>query len=297
MVVFPRKLLLPGLNDRLFETRPKTTWSGGWAVGAVAFFFVSSLAVGLLGLAGLVQPGRGPGPVGDRRRGRGVRRWRSGGLPSLRSWLRSRGRTAFALTDRRVLSVEGFWGSDFRFAGRQQVVGLLLPKDSTGHRRLPHSVVHGDGAARCRSGSSPKDLLASTEWAPRTYEFAQTAFALVGAAQAAAARELRQRNELLSTRVICEGPREPCRPRRGNLPAQRCPLCSAPLATSLAPPPSGPPTTASTPRAHIPFFRPVVYLGREAIDWFRAVPGLGGGDCPPSPRDGPRADYGRVERP
>ncbi len=57
-------------------------------------------------------------------------------------------------------------------------------------------------------------------------------------------------------------------------PAQRCPRCSAPLATSLAPPPSGPPTTASTPRAHIPVLRPVVYLGREAIDWFRAVPVL-----------------------
>ncbi|HEY6238205.1 MAG TPA: hypothetical protein VIZ68_03345, partial [Thermoplasmata archaeon] len=41
--------------------------------------------------------------------------------------LRSRGRTAFALTNLRVLSVAGFWSSEFRFATWGQVQRLYVP--------------------------------------------------------------------------------------------------------------------------------------------------------------------------
>ena len=210
---FPREILPP--NERiLFETRPRL-FALYWGRSVWTFFW-SGLA--LLALA--VDPSNWEGSVGI------IVLF---GLPlwvSVPFWWKS----AYALTDRRVLRVAGLRGSDFQEATYEQVQNLTTEPGISGGLRFDTSPPVGAFGHAPGWAAKQRPL----RWqaianAPRVYEFVQEAFAL-GLRQSAergAVDAAWQKIDRVSVRCeYCGTLIDLATLDRSNL---RCPSCSAPL--------------------------------------------------------------------
>lgn len=263
---FPRRLLLPG-ERILFETRPTPTRQLGWAVAIIGFLFAAAAVSTAVALILSVAPGYAGAAVAES--------FVFLGVPSTLVWgavlaglLRSRRRSAYALTNRRVLVVRGFWSSEFLFADWGQVERLYMPPGESASvvfEFVPQASV-SEGATRSR-----RIRWTSLRSGQRTYDFAQLAFTVEATRSATQTRELRKRTDLLTRRVPCAYCGNLVAFDRESSDARTCPRCSAPLPVSSleALPPS--PAPSEEP-GDLPYLRPVVHLARSAIDWFRLVP-------------------------
>jgi hypothetical protein len=265
--VFPRRLLLPG-ERVLFETRPVSMAWNRWLYALLLFLFVSDLIV--TSAAIIVAAANNPASnavaiVFALLGGIGIVLW--GGILAL--LYRSRRSTAYALTQRRVLAVAGFWSSRFQFLDRSQITRMWSP-DGQGRWiafEAPSSVQAG---ARGAGLVDWKDV----PWGPRTMAFVQGAFALEARLDATDAAAQHRRTVILTDRVVCEYCGNLVQVAEGEEPPRTCPRCSAPLPVpTLAA--GAPPARAPAGDRHlVPALRPAVQLARDAVEWYRTVPVL-----------------------
>jgi hypothetical protein len=265
--VFPRRLLLPG-ERVLFETRPKLWGRLGWAVGIVAVLLGIQVlgAIALLLLA-LLVPSSGL-DVGTTALTGTIGCVLFGAI--LYGLLRSRYKTAYALTNQRVLLVAGSLSSEFRFVAWPQVQRLYPPRDRSSSVTFEGQVSDpGRGA-----GAGRPYLLRWTglRAGPRVYEFAQSAFLLEATRQTSRDRTFERRSELLARRIECAYCGNFIAVAEGGPLPRICPRCTAPLPATLAPAGAATVRRATAEPTLVEQLRPVVFLGQGALGWFRLVP-------------------------
>jgi hypothetical protein len=263
---FPRALLLPG-ERVVYEGRPVLTTSHRWALG----FFGSQLTLStvvLLAVFALLPSLPTWQPDVPILLAAGIATYLVYGVPLylvLLSWTR----TAFALTDRRVLIVHGLLSSTFEFAYLGEVQGLDPPHTPT-----------ADLTFRIESISPPdvgavkRPLRSVLVWpavghAPRTYEFLQSAFALGSENARHFLERIQKREWMRSGHAVCAYCGHLVATARSDRADGSCPRCSAPLATALEWGSVEEPR--ETPSSTVALLRPSVHLGREAIEWSRPM--------------------------
>jgi hypothetical protein len=257
---FPRRLLFPG-ERVLYEGRPELAASKGGRLVALAFLLALTLITGAAALA-----------VNNGSEGAsGILLTTAffallfGGLLALVviSWRHS----AFALTHRRVVVVGGFWGSQFHSAEFAQVQRLSATADAVGPILFEISTSATAEAAPARPSTTLR--WDSVRGAPATYAFIQTAFALARAEDFSELRGRRRRAALGEGRVACAYCGNPVRLEAIAIEAARCPRCTAPLsAASPIPQPERPAVLVLDAG---PVLRPVLHLGRNVVNWYRAT--------------------------
>jgi hypothetical protein len=261
--------LLPG-EQVLFETRPSLLADSGLGVWATIILLALAGLLLVGGLADLAVVGSSSSSGGWALSGIGavgVLLW--GGI--LTVLLLSRRATAYALTDRRVLAVAGFWSSSFRFAERDQVRRLFRPFGTSSS--IGFEVRAGGGPEERMSPTDRTIVWRGVRSTPATYEFVQAAFTLVAQRRAAELREAERRARILSERIVCAY----C----GNLvafdpdvpPPKNCPRCAAPLPKAPAPLAPAPPSRLRRREDDlVALLRPAVGLAHDAIAWYRPMP-------------------------
>lgn len=257
--VFPRRLLLPG-ERIIFEGRPSLWAQRRGTISALLVLFFLAVLVLVVALAAL--PGAPDATSAGWVTLTGVLLWSALLALVVLDWRRS----AFALTQRRVLMVRGFSGSRFRFAEWAQVERMVPPPGAIAPIRFEVRAPLGAPD----SGRYARETIVweAVRWAPWTYEFVQTAFSLASAQTRREARELEVRDKILEGRVLCEYCGNLIAVPEGEAPPPSCPRCTAPLpATPTTPPARALPVVVEDPLGQV---RPAVYLGLDAVAWFRA---------------------------
>jgi hypothetical protein len=211
---FPRKLLLPG--ERILYEGRSAFFSRYW--GRLSFILVFWLLI-----AG------GSALNGQLLDSFALTFYGLMAFLLLLVWLAWR-RSAFALTDRRVLAVEGLLGGEFHYALTMEVQRLAPPAGLTSDLRFEVAPARPAGPNRRASTAVRRIVWRSVEQAPQVYEFVQQAFAVES--NRASRWELKTRllTSLQKGRVECEYCGTLIAIEAVQATGARCPRCSAPIA-------------------------------------------------------------------
>lgn len=212
--VFPRKLIEPH-ESVLFETRPGL-WGKYWP-GLVFFGFFFVTVLGGSVLDGQLLSGIAIVVV-------------LFGIPIaliVLAWMR----TAYALTDRRVLSVSGLFSRSFQMAGYDEVQNLTAGSGSSGTIVFDTNTTRRGLLAR-GSRMSQRIVWSKVPYCGQVYEFIQHAFGV----RSAEAQKENVRKALLAHAMQNTIPCAYCGGaidiRSVNLSNANCPRCGAPLLPS-----------------------------------------------------------------
>ncbi|MCI4320201.1 MAG: hypothetical protein L3K23_08760 [Thermoplasmata archaeon] len=262
--VFPRRLLLPG-ERVLYEGRPGLVASRGGRLIVLAFLFALTLVLGAAALASTSSGTAVAGGVPAILLSTGFFGLLFGGLLALVliSWRHN----AFALTHRRVVLVRGFSGSQFRFAELSQIRQLSASTEAVGPivfeiQPLPL----GPGVA---PGPTTTLRWDAVQGAPAVHAFLQSTFAIARAQDHALLSARHRRAAVQRGRVICAYCGNPVQLDAVVGEAPRCPRCTAPLSQVRSPVAALSPVAGKVDPG--PLLRPIVHLGRNALEWYRAT--------------------------
>lgn len=262
---FPRPLLIAG-ERVLFEGRPAYLHYRRWSVAVLgALLLLTALfTVALIALP--PAPGTAPTPPGV---ALGVGAffaviWASLIALSVWRWRRA----AFALTQQRVLWIEGAFAPRFRFAEWGSVARLERPQGSSGDLRF--DVVRAQPGAPTERPARETLVWPSVPLAPRVYDYVQSAFALQEFHEQARMRSRAIRERMLEGRTVCAYCGSLVEFPTDSGGSRRCPSCTAPLELRVVAR-----TTLDRPEipeehGYVARARPAIHHAYAALDWYRA---------------------------